>query len=166
MLCLGGGKRYFKFTRGSQFPPTRLENQAYAALGAAKIVTLDIDNGVRDLERAIKLSPVNAGSAIWKATLSLGQMVLGNQTAAFEMAQQACKDDPKYYPGFIAKALVLAQQNRKAEAQVAIDEATRIFPELDRSKIRNFVGAWAEQMLTEAGIEIPDAERATSGKLE
>lgn len=134
--------------------------QAFAALGAAKIVTLDIENGVADLEHAIKLSPVNAGSAIWRATLSLGQMLLGNHTAAYEMAQQACKDDPRYYPGFIAKALVLVREDRKDEAQSAMDEAQRILPDLDRAKIRNFMGAWAEQALTEAGIEIPDSESA------
>lgn len=132
--------------------------QAFAALGAAKIVTLDIENGVRDLEHAIKLSPENAGSALWKATLSIGHMVLGDQAAALELAQQACIDDPKYYPGFVAKALVLVQQNRKNEAQSAMDEARRIFPDLDRIKIRNFMGAWAEQTLIEAGIEISDTK--------
>jgi TolB-like protein/Tfp pilus assembly protein PilF len=132
--------------------------QAFAALGAAKIVTLDIENGVKDLEHAIRLSPVNAGSAIWKGTLSIGQMVLGDHTAAYEMAQQACKDDPRYYPGYIAKALVLVQQDRKDKAQSAMDEAQRIFPDLDRTKIRNFMGAWVERTLTEAGIEIPGQE--------
>ena len=132
--------------------------QAFAALGAAKIVTLDIENGVKDLEHAIKLSPVNAGSAIWKATLSIGQAVLGNLAAALEMAQQACKDDPRYYPGFIAMALVLTLQDRKEEAQIAMDEAQRILPDLDRTKVRNFLSVWVEQTLTEAGIEIPDSE--------
>ena len=132
--------------------------QAYAALGAAKIVTLDIESGVADLEHAIKLSPVNAGSAIWKSTLSIGQAVLGNHTAALETAQQACKDDPRYYPVFIAMALALVQQDRKDEAQSAMDEAQRILPDLDRTKVRNFLSAWVEQTLTEAGIEIPESE--------
>jgi TolB-like protein len=132
--------------------------QAFAALGAAKIVTFDIESGVTDLEHAIKLSPVSAGSALWKTVLSIGQAVLGNHTAALEMAQQACKDDPRYYAGFIAMALVLVLQDRKDEAQSAMDEAQRILPDLDRAKVRNFMSDWVEQTLTEAGIEIPDSE--------
>jgi tetratricopeptide (TPR) repeat protein len=132
--------------------------QAFAALGAAKIVTLDIENGVKDLEHAIKLSPVNAGSALWKATLSIGQTVLGNHSAAYEMALQACKDDPRYYPAYIAMALAHVQQGRVAEAQKAMDEAQHILPDLDRTKVRNFLGAWAEQTLTEAGVKIPEQQ--------
>ena len=128
--------------------------QAFAALGAAKIVTLDLQNGVNDLEHAIKLSPVNAGSAVWKAVLSIGQSVLGDLVAALEMARQACKDDPRYYPGYIAMALVLGLQGSKEEAQVAMDEAQRILPELDRTKVREFLGAWVEQTLVESGIDI------------
>jgi len=135
--------------------------QAFAALGAAKIVTLDIEGGVKDLEHAIKLSPANVGSAMWKTALSLGQSALGNQTAALGMANQACKDDPRYYPAYVAKALVLVQQEQKDEARRAIDEAKRILPDLDRTKVRNFMGAWAERTLTEAGIEIPDSESQT-----
>ena len=132
--------------------------QAFAALGASKIVTMDIESGVSDLEHAIKLSPVNAGSALWKTTLSIGQSILGNHAVAFETAQQACKDDPRFYPGYVAMALVLAQQNRKEEAQNAFNEALRIFPDLDRNKVRKFMGDWAEQALTESGVEIPDSE--------
>ena len=132
--------------------------QAFAALGAAKIVNLDIESGVADLEHAIDLSPVNAGSALWKTVLSIGQAVLGKYDVALEMAQQACKDDPIYYPGYIAMALVLTLQGRKEEAQIAMEEAQRILPDLDRTKVGNFMGAWAEQSLTEAGIEIPDSE--------
>ena len=132
--------------------------QAFAALGAAKIVNLDIESGVADLEHAIDLSPVNAGSALWKTVLSIGQAVLGKYDVALEMAQQACKDDPVYYPGYIAMALVLVKQDRKDEAQIAMNEAQRILPDLDRTKVGNFMGAWAEQALTEAGIEIRDSE--------
>ena len=134
--------------------------QAFAALGASKIVVLDIENGVRDLEHAIKLSPANVGSAIWKATLSIGQNVLGNDSAAYEMAQQACKDDPRYYPGYIALALAHVKHGRVAEAQRAMDEAQRILPDLDRTKVRNFLGAWTVQTLTEAGIKIPEQQTA------
>ena len=55
-------------------------------------------------------------------------------------------------------ALALVQQDRKDEAQSAMDEAQRILPDLDRTKVRNFLSAWVEQTLTEAGIEIPDSE--------
>ena len=55
-------------------------------------------------------------------------------------------------------ALVLTLQGRKEEAQIAMEEAQRILPDLDRTKVGNFMGAWAEQSLTEAGIEIPDSE--------
>jgi len=132
--------------------------QAFAALGAAKIVTLDIENGVRDLEHAIRLSPTNVGIAIWKATLSIGQTVLGNHSAAYEMAQQACRDDPRYYPGYIAMALVHVKEGRMAEAQKAMGEAQRILPDLDRTKVRNYFGAWTEQTLREAGISIPEQQ--------
>ena len=115
---------------------------------------MDLQNGVNDLEHAIKLSPVNAGSAVWKAVLSIGQSVLGDLVAALEMARQACKDDPRYYPGYIAMALVLGLQGSKEEAQVAMDEAQRILPELDRTKVREFLGAWVEQTLVESGIDI------------
>lgn len=128
--------------------------QAYAALGASKIVNLDVDNGVKDLELAIRLSPANAGSAIWKTVLSTGRAILGDKTGALEMARQACKDDPKYYPGFIALAVVLAQEGRKGEAQTAMDEARRILPDLNWTKIRDYMGAWSAQTLTQAGIEI------------
>ena len=132
--------------------------QAFAALGASKIVTLDVDNGVKDLEHAIKLSPANAGSAVWKTILSIGQAILGNHTRALEMARQACKDDPRYYPGFIALAIVLAQEGRKEEAQIAMNEAQRILPDLDWTKMRDYMGAWSAQSLTQAGIEIPGQE--------
>lgn len=101
---------------------------------------------------------MNAASALWKTVLSIGQAVLGKYDVALEMAQQACKDDPIYYPGYIAMALVLTLQGRKEEAQIAMEEAQRILPDLDRTKVGNFMGAWAEQSLTEAGIEIPDSE--------
>ena len=51
-------------------------------------------------------------------------------------------------------ALVLGLQGSKEEAQVAMDEAQRILPELDRTKVREFLGAWVEQTLVESGIDI------------
>jgi tetratricopeptide (TPR) repeat protein len=95
---------------------------------------------VADLEHAIDLSPVNAASALWKTVLSIGQAVLGKYDVALEMAQQACKDDPIYNPGYIAMALVLTLQGRKEEAQIAMEEAQRILPDLDRTKVET---SWA-----------------------
>jgi len=126
--------------------------QAFAALGAAKVINGDVDNGVTDLERAIELTPQYAGSAPWKVLLSVGYAKQSNFDAAIDMARKANKDDPKYYPGYIAMACAHIIQEDIDAAREAMAEARRVSPGLNAEKVQVFMGRQAVALLESAGV--------------
>ncbi|MEM8497667.1 MAG: hypothetical protein AAF542_06560 [Pseudomonadota bacterium] len=126
--------------------------QAYAALGAAKIVTHSVDEGVSDLEKAIDLLPINTGNAFWKTALASGYLLQGRLNDTLAMAQQAVKDDVSFYPAWVTRAITLALQGENEAAKDAFQQALDFHPGLDQEEVEGFAGRSSLQVLQAAGI--------------
>ena len=126
--------------------------QAFAALGAAKVIRGDLEAGIAQLEHAVELSPRDAGYAPWSTMLSIGSALLGEQEKSLYWAQSACQSDARYFPSRIAYARAPACAGEVSEAVAALDEAKRMYPDLNRDYVSGFMGEWVVQQLNEAGV--------------
>ncbi len=52
--------------------------QAWVALGAAKLLTTDLEGAVKALERGIEISAMSAQIAIWWSFLAIAELMRGN----------------------------------------------------------------------------------------
>jgi adenylate cyclase len=128
--------------------------QAFAALGAAQIVSGDLDTGIAQLEHAIAISPQDASFAPWSTLLSFGLAMKGEHEKSLESARSACKSDPRYFPSQIAYARALAKAERPKEAQMALEDAKRQYPPLDREYITDFLGNWVNEEFDASGLQL------------
>lgn len=126
--------------------------QAYAALGASKLASKQVDAGVADLEQAIALLPSNIGNTIWKTVLGSGYLLQGKFDEAMLMIQNAIKDDVNYYPTWIAKALLHSLLEQNEEAEEAMAQALHIKPDLSKEEITSFAGYRSTTLLEQANL--------------
>lgn len=121
--------------------------QAFAALGAAKIYTQQIPEGVADLERAIMLLPANTGNAFWKTALASGYLGMGLTDKAVEMIQQAIKYDAMFYPAWVLKSIACVCMGSDEKAKVALQQARDIRPTLNKHEVQHFAGDGVVELL-------------------
>lgn len=114
--------------------------QAWAALGSAKILGNRFEAGVYDLQRGIKISPLDNRLAIWGSLLAVGMMMTGDLDRAISAAKTACRSDLKNHIPQVTLAAVLLAAEQPGAAKSALAEAYRLRPELSAVEIRCLVG--------------------------
>lgn len=114
--------------------------QAWAALGATRLLQGQKETGVEALRRGLRISPTDYRRSIWLTALSGGLARLERLDEALDAAQGACRSDAKFYPACLALAMVLAKLGRDAEAGAALADARRIRPRLTPAEIRLWAG--------------------------
>jgi TolB-like protein len=131
--------------------------QARAALGAALIVTGELERGVAAMSEAVKISPKDPGIALWATILTLGTGFAGDMEGAETWATLAYKSDSRFFPALVARAWVQGNRGMVEDAQTSLDEATRLYPDLDASYVRNVFGKGVVQQMEQAGLVLSQA---------
>ena len=131
--------------------------QARAALGAALIVSGEIERGVAELSEAVKISPKDPGLALWATILTIGAGFTGDMEGAEGWATLAYKSDSRFFPGLVVRAWVQAQQGRPEDAQTSLNEAARLYPDLNARYIRGLLGEGVVQQMQQAGLVFADS---------
>jgi len=126
--------------------------QAWAALGANRLLQLQFESAVDALRRGLRTSPTDYRRSVWLAALSSGLIRLNRLDEALDAAQGACRSDAKFYPARIVLAMVLTKLGRSDEAVVALAEARRIRPQLTQAEVRLFVGHALDSLAASSGF--------------
>ena len=126
--------------------------QAWAALGATRLMQKQYAAGVEALRRGLRTSPTDYRRSVWLTALCSGLVRLDRFDESLEAAQGACRADAKFYPARIALAMALAKLGRDAEALKALAEARRIRPRLTQAEVRLWAGRNFDRLVAQAGL--------------
>ena len=125
--------------------------QAWAALGSARMLANLLEEGIRDLQHGIAISPLDPRLSIWGAVLAVGLLQAGRLDEALTQARLACqRDDGCYMPRVALAGVHLLLGDRKAAA-LALQDAYRIKVDLTPLQIRSIVGRELGDTLTSMG---------------
>ena len=125
--------------------------QAWAALGATRLLQMQFEAGVEALRRGLRTSPTDYRRSVWLTALCSGLVRLNRLDEALDAAQGACRSDAKFYPARIVMAMVLTKLGKDAEAVRALAEARRIRPRLTQAEVRLFVGRTLDSLVPLSG---------------
>ncbi|WP_291995521.1 BTAD domain-containing putative transcriptional regulator [Candidatus Accumulibacter sp. ACC003] len=126
--------------------------QAWAALGATRLLQMQFAAAVEALRRGLRTSPTDYRRSVWLTALASGLVRLNRLDEALDAAQGACRSDAKFYPARIVLAMVLAKLERDGEARKALADATRLRPQLTLAEMRRFVGSALDRLGASAGF--------------
>jgi adenylate cyclase len=114
--------------------------QAWAALGACRLMLARVEPGVESLRRGLRTSPADYRRSIWLTLLAGALMRLKQSGEAIETARAACRSDPNFYPARLVLATALLRAERPAEAGRVLEEALRIRPPMQPEETQTWVG--------------------------
>ncbi len=126
--------------------------QAWAALGATRLLQMQYEAGVEALRRGLRTSPTDYRRSVWLSALCSGLVRLDRLDEALDAALGACRSDAKFYPARIVLSMVLTKLGKNAEAVKALAEARRIRPQLTRAEVRLFVGRALDSLAASSGF--------------
>lgn len=126
--------------------------QARAALGAALIVSGELEPGIAALSEAVRISPKDPGLAMWATILTLGAGYSGDMESAEEWAKLAYKSDPRFFPGLVARAWVQHALGQTGDAQTSLNEAGRLYPDFDANYAGGFLGETVVAQMQASGL--------------
>jgi TolB-like protein len=129
--------------------------QARAALGAALIVSGELEPGIAALAEAVKISPKDPGLAMWATILALGAGYTGDIEHAEEWAKLAYKADSRFFPGLVVLAWLQAARGQREDAQTLLSEAARLYPDLSADYVSGFLGSDLVQKMQQSGLVFP-----------
>ena len=118
--------------------------QAWVAMGAARLVSGQIEQGVDDLQHGIDISPRDPRLAFWRSLLAQGFAILGRVDDALEQVTIACRQDPRSHVPRVVKSLLLLMAKRDDEARAALEEARKIRPRLSFRELEIFLKPYGE----------------------
>jgi adenylate cyclase len=122
--------------------------QAHVALGAAQVMSRDLDAGIRTMQYGIRLSPRDAKLPFWRMVLSLALARADRLQEALAEALNSCRRDGRLYGARVATAFILLRLGREPEARAALAEARRIRPALSVEELQFFFGRYITRDLT------------------
>ena len=97
--------------------------RANEALGIALSLESDrYEEGIRYLERAIKLNPLAPQKHLWLTHVSMAHLCAGQIEKAIEYADEALRREPEFPEARVALASALGHMNNPREAQTAIKD--------------------------------------------
>ena len=117
--------------------------ETMADLGLHSCLSGDWDNGVRLIEEALSLNPLQVG--VQRVGLSFYHFLNGDFERAFDEAQQV--RTLHVTPGFVAKAIALIRLGRRKEATEATERILGIDPLYPRDMLHEFGGSIVESSL-------------------
>lgn len=114
--------------------------QAWAALGAACLVSRDPEQAVQHLSHGIDISPLDNRLSVWRSLLAIAHMLGGDPASAAQLAQEASLDDARnYMPRVVLAASRLLLQDRKGASQ-SLAAARQVKPDLSPAEVEGLVG--------------------------
>ena len=129
--------------------------QAKAALGAALIVSGELVPGIEALSDAVKISPKDPGLAMWATILALGTGYQGDIEGAAKWSEFAYTSDPHFFAALLVRAWVQGVQGQQRDAQASLNEAVRLYPELDADYVNGFLGSDIVAQMHATGLTFP-----------
>jgi TolB-like protein len=126
--------------------------QAWAALGAAKVVAGLPAEGAEDLRQGIRISPLDNRLSVWGSILALALFLQSDVDGALAEAEAAARRDPRNYMPHVVKGAILVAVDRVGDAREAIGEAVRLRPVLSRAEFLCLVGPDLLLQVDNAGL--------------
>ncbi|TVT50793.1 MAG: hypothetical protein FHP94_00305 [Denitromonas halophila] len=126
--------------------------QAWAAQGAAKIVSGAYQAGIADLRHGIKISPLDNRLAVWGSFLAVGLMLDGQLDEAIDTARTACRRDPRNHIPHLTLAATLLAAGKPENARTEVAEAYRLHPQLSPTEIKCLIGSRAAAAVAGMGF--------------
>ena len=77
---------------------------------------------------------------------------MGRPGEAIAIARRACRRDDQFQISRIVLAVVLAAAGNLKEAETAVDEALRIYPDLKAEDMRGLIGRRGIKILSDAAL--------------
>jgi DNA-binding SARP family transcriptional activator len=114
--------------------------QAWAALGACRLMLARVEPGVESLRRGLRTSPADYRRSVWLTLLAGALMRMKQSAEAIDTARAACRSDANFYPARLVLATALLRADRPAEARRALAEALRIRPPMQPDETQTWVG--------------------------
>jgi len=121
--------------------------QAWAALGACRLMLGRVDSGIDCLRRGLRVSPSDYRRSVWLTLLASGLLRQRQGEEAIASARAACRSDANFYPARIVLAGALLRAGHKSEAGKALIEARRIRPQMQLVELRLWVGGRGQREL-------------------
>jgi adenylate cyclase len=121
--------------------------QAWAALGACRLMLGQVDSGVECLRRGLRVSPSDYRRSFWMTLLASGLMRTKHLDEAIETAHAACRSDANFYPARIVLTAALLRAGQASEAGKALRDARRIRPQMQAHELRMWVGGRGQREL-------------------
>jgi DNA-binding SARP family transcriptional activator/predicted Zn-dependent protease len=114
--------------------------QAWAALGACRLMLARVEGGIESLRRGLRASPADYRRSVWLTLLAGALMRMKQSGEAIETARAACRSDSNFYPARLVLATAFLRAGRQAEARRALEEARRIRPSMQQQEAQTWVG--------------------------
>jgi TolB-like protein/DNA-binding SARP family transcriptional activator/Tfp pilus assembly protein PilF len=151
-LCdLGQTRRGIEILyRAVEYDPSNA--QAWVALGTGLLSVGRAKEGVQNLKHGISISPIDQRLAYWETVLAYAVFRMGRPGEAIEIARRACRRDDQFQISRVVLAVVLAAAGNVKEAQTAVDEALRIYPDLKAEDMRGLIGRRGIKILSDAEL--------------
>jgi adenylate cyclase len=121
--------------------------QAWAALGACRLMLGRVDSGIDCLRRGLRVSPSDYRRSVWLTLLASGLLRQRQGDEAIASARAACRSDHNFYPARIVLASALLRAGQRSEAAKALLEARRIRPQMKLDELRMWVGGRGQREL-------------------
>lgn len=122
--------------------------QAWAALGACRLMLGRVDSGIDCLRRGLRVSPSDYRRSVWLTLLASGLLRQRQGDEAIASARAACRSDANFYPARVVLAGALLRAGNSAEAGRALLDARRIRPQMQRDELRMWVGGRGQRELS------------------
>ena len=122
--------------------------QAWAALGACRLMRSRMDSGIECLRRGLRVSPSDYRRSFWLTLLASGLLRQRHGDEAIASARAACRSDANFYPARIVLAAALLRAGQAFDAGKALRDARRIRPQMQLDELRMWVGGRGQRELT------------------
>jgi tetratricopeptide (TPR) repeat protein len=113
--------------------------QAWYAAGYIKIFCGEAQIGLEDLQRAMRLSPVDPLMFLMHSGVGFAHFILGNYGEAAAWAERALREKPDYRPALRVAAASHALAGRPREARVAMEHLRVLNPTLRASQLKDLI---------------------------
>ncbi len=113
--------------------------QAWYAAGYIKIFCGEARVGLDDLQRAMRLSPVDPLMFLMHSGIGLAHFILGDYDQAAAWAERALREKPDYRPALRVAAASHTLAGRPLEARAAMEHLRAVNPDLTASQLKELV---------------------------
>jgi TolB-like protein len=113
--------------------------QAWYAAGYIKIFCGEAQVGLDDLQRAMRLSPVDPLMFLMHSGVGFAHFILGDYDQAAAWAERALREKPDYRPALRVAAASHALAGRPREARAAMEHLRALNPDLRGSQLKELV---------------------------